>query len=297
MLLLARLAQHRVVGSELPRTDIVVGEQYVVFLDRPGRFDIDDTRSKSCDVGDGHAVPVVAHHAILHHAQLSLLAVVEVLDEVLVVARIEALVVDGEVFDVVLRLQFSGADVSRRDVAPSDGLDGSQRGVEIVVEIVQAVNSLRVDVIAVLVEAARLFGCEDSFDDDTRGVALPLCCPEVGVLQDVRLAVGSRFWEERCFVLASCAYDFGQRIVEDRRSVKRVACVPLLVEEMRVDEVAVRVGDVSVVVQTPRVLVAVGRAVLVKLSRVAEEIVVAAEVDEIEAAWCDLGINTLLIIT
>lgn len=179
MLLLARLAQHRVVGSELPRTDIVVGEQYVVFLDRPGRFDIDDTRSKSCDVGDGHAVPVVAHHAILHHAQLSLLAVVEVLDEMLIVASIEALVVDGEVFDVVLRLQFSGADVSRRDVAPSDGLDGSQRGVEIVVEIVQAVNSLRVDVVAVLVEAARLLWCEDSFDDDTRGVALPLCCPEV----------------------------------------------------------------------------------------------------------------------
>lgn len=41
MLLLAQLAQHRVVGSELPRTDIVVGEQDVVFLDRPGRFDVD----------------------------------------------------------------------------------------------------------------------------------------------------------------------------------------------------------------------------------------------------------------
>ena len=52
----------------------------------------------------------------------------------------------------------------------------------------------------------------------------------------------------------------------------------------------------SVVVQTPRVLVAVGRAVLVKLSRVAEEIVVAAEVDEIEAAWCDLGIDAAIFV-
>ena len=65
---------------------------------------------------------------------------------------------------------------------------------------------------------------------------------------------------------------------------------------MRVDEVSVRVGDVCVVVQTPCVLVSAGRAVLFKFSRVAEEVVVAAEVDEIEAAWCDLGIDFTVLV-
>ncbi len=60
---------------------------------------------------------------------------------------------------------------------------------------------------------------------------------------------------------------------------------------MRVDEVSVRVGDVCVVVQTPCVLVSAGRAVLFKFSRVAEEVVVSAEVDEVETARRHLGID------